>query len=536
MLVKRFSAPQIMGYIGAGILLGHTGFHVIQDSDIQNLQPFNMFTLGLIGFLVGSEIRFSTMRKYGKQFASILLGEGLSAFILVGVASSIVVFIVSHSLPASIAAGVVLGAVASATDPASTVSVLWEYRCAGIFTTTVTTIVALDDALAMTLYGLGTGLAHVLVGGESHLGMEILKILWELSASLGIGIIGGLASNFILRKSKSHNNVLTSSIGLLLLSIGVAVIGKFDVILASMSFGVTLVNMAPKRSKPYVDLIRQLSPPFYVMFFVLVGARISLAAMPAWLWLLVGSYVIFRSIGKMGGAWLGAIAMKADKKVRDNCGTALFAQGGVAIGLSVMAGQRLSGIMVTPDLSLPDVLVFTITTTTFIVQLIGPPLTKFAAKRAGEIDRDINEEDIMKKLRVADAVLRDVPTVKTEDNAQAIIKAYVGGPASQIPVIDANGKLGGIIKPEEIKNILLEQSVWEWLLAADIAEPPSETLTVDQELTSALHTLNQLGADEIPVVDKENHFVGLINRASANKSVRHELVQSNAAGAAKAEA
>jgi len=525
MLVKRFSAPQVMGYIGAGILLGSSGFHLVTPQDIQRLQPFNMFTLGLIGFLVGSELKFSTMKKYGKQFTAILLAEGLLSFLLVTTASTLIIFAVSHSLPVSIAGGVVLGAVASATDPASTVSVLWEYRCAGILTTTVTAIVALDDALAMTLYGAGTGFAHILEGGESHVFKEILQIFWEIFGSIGIGILGGLINTYILRKSKNHDNVITSAVGLLMLSIGIAILEKLDVILASMSFGITLVNLAPQRSKPYVDLIRRLSPPFYVMFFVLVGAKLQFASMPLWLWGLVSAYVIFRSTGKIFGAWIGAAVLKADTSVRQNCGTALLAQGGVAIGLSVMAGQRLQGLQVTENIPLPELLVFTITSTTFLVQLIGPPLTKFAAKRAGEIGRNVTEEDIMETMTVGEIAKTEVPVVTVNDPIQTVIDAYVNGDADHVTVVDTEKHIQGLIGPNEIKNVLLEKEIWTWMLAADILQPSATVLHPEQKISQAVQVLSQVGADELVVADGDNHFAGLIDRHTINHTIRHTLVK-----------
>ncbi|PIR65292.1 MAG: hypothetical protein COU52_05035, partial [Candidatus Omnitrophica bacterium CG10_big_fil_rev_8_21_14_0_10_43_8] len=43
------------------------------------------------------------------------------------------------------ALGLLLGAIASATAPAATTDVLWEYKARGPLTTTVLGIVALDD-------------------------------------------------------------------------------------------------------------------------------------------------------------------------------------------------------------------------------------------------------------------------------------------------------------------------------------------------------------------------------------------------------
>ena len=58
----------------------------------------------------------------------------------------------------SLAMGLLFGAIASATAPAATANVLWEYKTRGPLTAAVLAIVALDDALALLLYrGAATG-------------------------------------------------------------------------------------------------------------------------------------------------------------------------------------------------------------------------------------------------------------------------------------------------------------------------------------------------------------------------------------------
>ena len=125
---QRLHIPQVVGYICIGVLIGQSGFRLIQPEDIVALQPLNLFALGIIGFLVGGEIQISILRQYARQFAAILLGEGILSFLLVGGASFGVLFFVTHDVRTSLAGAVVLGAIASATDPASIIDVLWEYR------------------------------------------------------------------------------------------------------------------------------------------------------------------------------------------------------------------------------------------------------------------------------------------------------------------------------------------------------------------------------------------------------------------------
>ena len=50
-------------------------------------------------------------------------------------------------------------------------------------------------------------------------------------------------------------------------------------------------------------------------------------------------------------------------------------------------------------MSLGDMIIFTVTATTLCVQLIGPAFAKLAIKKAGEIGRNVTEEDVMAELK-----------------------------------------------------------------------------------------------------------------------------------------
>src|SRR6056297_1932080 len=78
---QKLHVPQVVGYIVIGVIIGESGFRFVEMADIVALRPFNLFALGLIGFLVGGELHGSIFKKHGKQFTAILLGEGLAAFL-----------------------------------------------------------------------------------------------------------------------------------------------------------------------------------------------------------------------------------------------------------------------------------------------------------------------------------------------------------------------------------------------------------------------------------------------------------------------
>lgn len=527
-IVKRLSIPQVLGYIIAGILIGESGLQFVTQTDIEKLRAFNYFALGIIGFLVGSEIKFATLKKYGKQFSAILLYEGVFAFLLVGSAVTLIMFYVTESFPISLAVGIVFGAISSATDPASTLSVLWEYRTAGILTTTLIAIVALDDALAMTLYGLGTSVAQILTGGSVEFGPILLKIGLELFGSVALGVAAGYLLNFLLHRLLNQDQILATALSLLLLNIWLAVAFEMDIILVTMAMGITIVNTAPRRSQHLLNLIRNLSTPLYVLFFVLVGARLSINNMPGWLWLIVIFYVLGRSFGKVAGAWFGAKISHAAPVIRKYTGMGLFAQGGVAIGLSIMATQHLQNIEISDGLFLGDVIIFGITATTFIVQVAGPPLVKLAARLAGEIGKNITEEDVISSWKVADVLNTDLNPIREASSLGEVFQKVSQTDSSCLPVVDAKKSVTGSITFNELRDVMLEPECWDWLLASDVATPLTDFVYKDQPLEHAMLLMNQTGMDQIPVISdpEKREYLGKIDLKKVKQSVKQHLIAS----------
>jgi len=378
----------------------------------------------------------------------------------------------------------------------------------------------------MTLYGLGTSIAQIISGSGSLIYIEILRTLFELFGSIGLGVVAGWLLNYILHRSHDQDYISTVAIGILLLCIGLAVRLNMDVILVTMSIGITIVNMSPHRSKELINHLKRLSTPIYILFFVFVGARLGLANMPSWLWLIIALYVIGRSAGKMLGAWLGAKMTHADDVVRKFTGLGLFSQGGVAIGLSIMASQRLSAIPIAEDLFLGDIIIFGITATTFIVQIIGPPLVKTAVKLAGEIGRDITEEDIIKKWKVGDVMVKDIPIVAESDSVRSIFINFQETGYSFLPVVSAENVITGIISFDQIKDVMLDDSCWDWLLATDIMIPVHDIIPESEALEEALKIMNQLFSDYIPVVQNTENkiFRGILDRRIIKRHVNKEMV------------
>jgi Kef-type K+ transport system membrane component KefB/predicted transcriptional regulator len=526
-IFQKIKIPQVVGYIFIGLIAGDSVLGIIKHSDIAELKLFNFFALGIIGFLVGGELQIETFKKYAKQFMAILLGEGLGAFFLVGIPSVLILYLVLNDINMALAGGVVFGAIASATDPASTIDVLWEYRSQGAVTTALIAIVALDDALAMTLYGFGTSIAKMLAAESISFVEEIKRIGVELFGALILGVLFAFILNWLLRLMDKVEKGVAIAIGFIMLVISISIYAEMDVILATMAMGFVLTNLAPRRSEPLFKLMRNFSIPIYVLFFVLVGARLGVSRMPGWLWGIVLIYVLGRSLGKMGGAFIGAKLTKSGTAVRRYLGMGLFAQGGVAIGLSIMASQSLNSITLSEGFSLGDAVIFGVTATTMIVQLLGPPMVKLAITLAGERGRNITEEDVLETLKVEDVMEKDPLMVKEEDSLKTIIEMFRDHDQTIYPVLNSKEELAGIITLDSLKHLLASQDAWQWMLAADVMTEPRDCALVSDMLKDVYLDMIKLHLDQMMVVqsDQRKKIVAILDVRNIRKHLDEELIR-----------
>ena len=526
-LFQKLRIPQVVGYIVIGLIVGESGLKLVNHGTVTALQPFTLFALGIIGFLVGGELKGETFKQYAKQFFAILLGEGLGAFILVGFFSFLIMYVVFHNGLTALAAGIVFGAIASATDPASTIDVLWECRSLGILTTTITAIVALDDALAMMLYGVGTGLAEILTSHSGSIIARLKEVSLELLGAVLLGLICVVVLRFIMQRIHQPEKGLAFAVGLILLLIGISVYLKIDVILTTMTLGCSLTNVLPRRSKDLFKIMRNFSVPIYVLFFVLAGARLSISQMPDWLWSIVIVYVVGRSAGKMIGAYIGARFSGSAPAVRRYIGLGLFAQGGVAIGLSIMASHHLAGIMVDQNLALGDVIIFGVAATTFIVQLTGPPMVKVAVKLGGEVGRNVTREDVIDSWTVGDIMETDIVLIQESEPLIKAAQIFMQYDYLVYPVVDRHNNIIGVISLESLKHVLVHQDSWNWLVASDIMGTVKDKTYANMPLKDIVARMDELDIYQMPVVEKGNGNIpiGILDRAKIRKLIDKEIIR-----------
>ena len=529
-LFKKLKIPQVVGYIVIGIVIGSSGFRILEPEVIAALNPISTVSLTLIGFLVGGELKLGTVKKYGKQFVSILIFESITPAIIVGGVITLVVWLFTKDVRYAVSIGVVLGAICAATAPAATTDVLVEYRTRGPLTTTVYGIVAMDDAVALILYTVASTIAASLLGGKvDSFGIQLLAIVRDIFGSVFLGLFfGGLLRVIMHFLPNDDGRILSFSLGALFLCTGVCEALNLDNILAAMSLGFFMVNFSHAKTKSVFSLTSKFTPPVYVLFFVLVGAKLNIWIITPFLGLLAVLYVVGRTFGKTIGSMFGAWLTKAPVTVQKYLPFCLLSQAGVAIGLSIAAGNDF------PDSIGPQIMLI-ITATTFIVQLIGPVCVKSGVTKAGEVGLNVTVEDIRKTAKVKDVMWGNdyicdynSPTVVNETAMlDSVLDRFSRQHNLNYVVKDDNGKLIGVIVLEHLKEVMQIGEFAFSMLAVDVMDRPVITCSPNDLLPNVYTLFDDYDVEAIPIVDEDGKTMGILEHQTVDHYLHARVLELN---------
>lgn len=511
-LFRRLKIPQVVAYIVIGVILGASGLNIIDSRTAEGLTPLSLLALGIIGFMIGGELKLSMLRRHGRSAMVILLAEGLGAFVLVTALTGLI----TRNWPLAL----VLGAISSATAPAATVDVLWEYRSLGVLTTLTLAIVALDDGLALLLYGFAAAIARTMLERAPFTALTVLRPAYEIAGALVLGAAVAAGFRWLSQHIRDRELGLALALGCIMLLVGAAEALHIDMILAAMAFGSVYANVAGRDAEDVYTIVRHFSPPIFVLFFVLVGARLRLTALTPVMAGAALAYVAGRTAGKFAGVWLGARLTRAGEVVRRYLGFCLFSQAGVAIGLAVPSTSVFAGH---PEMS--GAIVAIITATTFLVQLIGPPSVRYAIVKAGEAGRNVTADDLLATFRVSDAMQTDPPVVGLHAPLPQVLDALARPEVTHLLVTADDGGLRGIITLEGLKATLNVPDIGALLVAQDLMEPAQHTMQPTASLKEAQQLMHDRGRDYVAVVDEQHRPCGLLVDRRVQQVLQAEIVR-----------
>ena len=389
-LANKLGIPRILGYIATGIAFSPNTSDFIDPEIIQTTQPLMEVCLAFIVFEVGGALRWSKIRKHKKEIISITALASIIPFIFIVAGFYLLAELIPSIIPfdaiSLLMFTLLLGALASPTEPAATLAVMHQYVAKGKVSDTILGVAALDDVVGILLFSLTLSVIFMTMGKQSEIfGSPILNSIYEIAVAILLGIILGLIVDPLARLFQlgGEGQWVVIIFSLIIFCTGISRAMHVDALLSSITMGVIVANKSQNREVIFRLMERYTEDLIFLFFFLLSGLYLDISTFPQ-ASALIFLFVLLRTLGKFSGVYAGAKIARADRLIQKYTAGGLLAQGGVVIGLvlSIYQNEQFKDIS--------EVLLTTIMGAVVIHELIGPIATKYSLKRAGEIT---SEED-----------------------------------------------------------------------------------------------------------------------------------------------
>lgn len=366
---RRFHLPRVTLLLGFGMLVGEAGFDLLPESLTRLYPVIAVVALSAVAVLLGSALSLHNLREHG----STVLVVSLSIVVVTQLVVSAALWAIG--LPVILA--LLQGAMATATDPAATYDVIDQSGQDTSFTRTLKGLVAIDDAWGLLAFTLALVVIDLILGAGSGT-VPLAEAAYEILGSIALGCAIGVPGALLTGRLSDGEPLRIEALGLIFLTAGLALMLDLSYLVAGMTVGAVIVNLAQHHTRAFHE-IRNFEWPFMIIFFVLAGATLVPSDLVTYG--LAGlAYIVFRIAGRILGGLVGGKMAHVPRNEGPYFGAAMLPQAGVAIGMALAASERF------PEYA-HQIMALAIGTTAAF-ELVGPiiaALTIAAQSRSAEL-------------------------------------------------------------------------------------------------------------------------------------------------------
>jgi Kef-type K+ transport system membrane component KefB len=305
-LLQGRGLPKLYGAVLAGLLLGVSGFGLVDAALLSQFQEVFNAASALVLFEVGRKMDLGWLRRNGRQSGALLLGCLLRGAGSCGL-------MVAFGLPWGEA--VFIGAIMVAVNPVVFASMVSDSNASGVATYAAANTVGISNLLA--LLALSASLAWLRSKGlnaELGLGGELLR----QAGKLGMGIViaafcYGLYA-FSTRLARAQASLRPGILlAALLMDLGLCSVTSSSALLSLLLMGILLRN-AETRENVFQAQIKTGQDIGYALLFLMSAALVEVQQLLHWLPLLAAALVFGARIGLTRAALMASAAWSPQKK------------------------------------------------------------------------------------------------------------------------------------------------------------------------------------------------------------------------------
>ena len=207
-----------------------------------------------------------------------------------------------------------------------------------------------------------------------------------------------------------------------------------------------------------------------------------------------------------------------------------FALMGMAGVMSGVMHAPLTGVFLIAeltggyDLFLPLMIV---SVSAYLTIIVFEPHSIYSMRLAkkGELLTHHKDKAVLTLMKVENVVEKDFIVVHPEMDLGEMVRAISKSKRNIFPVTDQEGKLLGIVRLDDIRNIMFRQELYHRFTVSKFMTSAPGRLYDTDNMEQVMQTFDDTQAWNLPVVDQEGKYLGFVSKSKIFNSYREVLVR-----------
>ena len=143
--------------------------------------------------------------------------------------------------------------------------------------------------------------------------------------------------------------------------------------------------------------------------------------------------------------------------------------------------------------------------------------------QTGELLTHDSDQAVLTLLKTEALVETDFTPVRIDDTLGALVEAVSVSKRNIFPVLDSKKRFQGYVDLSDIRRDMFRTDLYEVAKVYNYMRTAPEYVHPDEPMDSVMRKFGKTGAWNLPVVDRDRHYVGFVSRSKIFNAYREEL-------------
>ncbi|MFW6019194.1 MAG: chloride channel protein [Bacteroidales bacterium] len=144
--------------------------------------------------------------------------------------------------------------------------------------------------------------------------------------------------------------------------------------------------------------------------------------------------------------------------------------------------------------------------------------------KSGDLLTHHKDKHVLKMMSVKPLIERDFSTIHIDATLGDLVKVIAQAKRNIFPVVDENNKFYGIIRMDDVRDIMFRPELYDSMKIKDLMVMPSVSITPEENMESVTEKFSRSGVFNMVVLE-QGQYIGFVSRARVFSTYRRLLKQ-----------